>query len=291
MSNTFLSEDNNGEIIHLEDLGVHIIFCICSIVINFASFFVFYFRKSKNRSCIVKLMMLMCISESVCYYTIVMLLYEFPELVHNMKVRDFFSWLTFRPIEEDLYLSHYQTAKQFQNLEYDTSFPKLLTLMNVEYSLYTTFFTTSLVLNICYCIEVICMFANPISDWTKRFTLYLWSTFVLTIIAFVLDYNIFYDRELYTGEFRYNHITRSLWLDQYVNAGIMLLFIIVGFVSVVYVLKNVYNNSKFYSGQRIAFSIRHVLYIALYISLWMYPLIGMIQGSFKQLSVKVKFNQ
>jgi hypothetical protein len=229
----------------------------------------------------------MFLCECFIYYYYLTILFEYPNVTKFYKIREIFSYLTFNDYNSDLVLEKY-SKEQILNLENDDISPSILSLLRLNSSLYTGFMTFSLNLNIFYCIEVIFMIAHPISDWTKRYTIYMYLSFFTSIFSFL--FTIFFNFDYCMSDktnVTYQSIIQSLFYMQSMNLVLCLIFMIIGIISVVYIGRTMLTKSKFYSLQRKIFVFRHIMYIIIFIGMWVYPVIGIYCNEVGKKSVKI----
>lgn len=275
-NNTSVDTDYNSlQVLQVKDMSFQIICAICACVFNLITFLIFYFLKSK-RSILMNLMMYMSLSESICYYCIIMVLSDLPYIVQALKIRTIFSYMTFSHYgQTDTYFQYYflQNKTIFKNNPEDTFNPKLYSLSKINNSIYSAGLTTSLLLQIFACVEVFCIFKYPISDFSKRYNVYYYLTVFLTIFSYLFSYFFLVDNAMRGLEEQgYNQLIHIFWNSQSFNAVCLILFILVGTLSLIYTISILRNKSKFYSKEKVLFCIRHFIYLLTYLGLWIYPI-------------------
>lgn len=278
----------------IEDMHFQIAFSTCALIFNFLSFITFYFNSKTRKSILAKLMMIMCLCESICYYCIFIVINDLPSMIDKMNIRPIFSFLTFN--------NYNQTQNVYQNYtrcnnsiiigdeNYDVLTPSINWLMKINNSIYSMFLTFSLILHISYAFEVICIFRYPISDFSKRANLYVFIASSLAIFSFVSNYFYLFEFTIKStntvAEIGYNKMLYLFWESQDFNFILLICFLITGFLSMLFMINILCTKSKFYSGERIFFCFRHISYILIYITFWTYPAITIRTGDINSIPVR-----
>jgi len=140
--------DPNDDIFN--QIGVQKVLSIISFIFTLFGFFLIY--TMKKNSMIEYLMMIMCLSESIIFYSIFIIFNSIIGIIKLFHVRQIFTYISLQllPKEEDDY------------------YPSIFTLYKINNSVYSSFLSLSLIANIFYNLEVITMIRNPLADSSGR---------------------------------------------------------------------------------------------------------------------------
>lgn len=271
MSSQNLEVDDHDHFVMQSTLSVLAIFT------NFIAFVLFYFNK--NKSVIANLMMIMSFCECVNYYIISLFLIYFSEVIQFLQIRQVYNYLTFN-FNETHDHSIYTIPEDGFNLT--SSF-----LIKLNYSTYTSFWTMSIMMNICYCMEIICMIRNPISESASRYKGYKIISVFVSIITFLITYS----NSIINNDDKFNYVKsiELLWKTQDFNSILLLVFLFLGVLSLVYATNVICGQTQFYTKDRLFFLGRQYVYIIQYTGLWVLPAIWIlrdyIQGNVESMTI------
>jgi hypothetical protein len=263
-------------LLQISDMNFQLIFAVCTMTFNTLAFLFFYFGKSKDTSIISKLTIMMFLTESISYYCNIVQLSDVPRVSDMLKIRTIFSIFTFKKFEgEDNYYQYYinNNLTIFDEIPNDPFSPSMFSLFKINTSIYCAAFTASLLLQLFITIELINIFKNPISDFSKRTNFYYITTFILSIFSFFLAFGYLIDAEFKI--FKMIGYTESIlvfYASQKFNVIIMITYMLVSMFSIYYMISVIRSKSSFRSREKVIFCIIHIIYMVIFFGFLVYPL-------------------
>jgi hypothetical protein len=277
-------------LLKISDMNFQLIFALCTMTFNSLAFIYFYFIKSHDTSIISKLTIMMFLTESISYYCNIVQLSDVPRVSDILKIRTIFSIFTFKNFEgEDNYYDNYlrNNLTIFDEISKDPFSPSLFTLFKINTSIYCGAFTASLMLQLFITIELINIFKNPISDFSKRTNFYYTTTFLVSVFSVLLAF--FYLIESRFKIFKMIGYTESIlvfYSSQKFNVLIMLTYIAVSLFSIYYMVSVMRSKSSFRSREKIIFCIIHIIYMIVFFGFLVYPLYCFLSGEIVNVPVR-----
>jgi hypothetical protein len=262
---------NNGspDDFHFQDWELQIIFCMISLVFSFCSFYLFLYNRKSN-SLLANILMLVCLGDAVSFYSLLIVICGIPNIIKDSKVNELLHWVTFQKMNPELHDKYNMTFIKINN------------------AIFTSFLSLKIMFNIFYCWEIVCIFKYPISDTSKRKKFYFFFGFFIFKLSGLLTHLIFFDQVWNDMQSEVNFdkkVLLTIIKSQYFNMIILFFLLLFCIFSMYYVLKSLCSKSKFYSKARIFFSARHITYISIMISLWVYISIVLIVKDLPHLKV------
>jgi hypothetical protein len=272
-----------------ENMRAGIILSYISVGVNFISFFIFYFSKSKNNSILANLFMLMSVCECIGNYITAAVYQDFAVTVNGYYIRKIFTFLTFKGFNnvDEVYDSYLESGKlPIWDLQ-DTMNPSYLTLLRVNNSIYSSVLTFALLLNLFYRLEVVYILKYPISNWGKRHTVYLVISYFVSLVSFIITFITEFDDSSEFGFTTYKSIYLQIIESQYINGIILIMVILASIISIIYVSSLIFSKSRFYSKERLIFGIKHLTYMITYCVLYIYSDIALAIDFDKNMKVYI----
>ncbi len=280
---TNMTESNNTtdtseikHLFHISDMNFQIIFAICTMSFNTLAFLIFYFGNSKNNSIISKLTIFMFLSESISYYCNIIQLYDFARVVDILKIRTIFSIFTFTPTKGDDNYYHNYTKYNWTLIDQDgmdTFSPSIFTLFKINTSIFSASLTASIFLQMFISIELVNIFKNPISDFSKRIGVYFKSTIIFSIFSFLISFFHLIEKEFHSFfSSGYTETILVFYAAQKFNLVIIIVYMLTSLFSIYYMISIMTAKSSFRSKEKIIFCISHITYMIIYYGFLIYPL-------------------
>ncbi len=135
--------------------------------------------------------------------------------------------------------------------------------------LFQTFQTYAISMNMCICIEMILTLRDPVAKVERRVFLYLFITYLLIIaeIVVLMCVNLtVVDNDDFIGYILFS--TKTLGIDyifRMIKVIIFILFVLVGWVSIFYIILRFRKNTNIAESMRNKFVFKHVCSVLLYI--------------------------
>ena len=239
-----------------------LVITIINICLHILGFLLFQYdhHKNKSKTSLSEFMRYICFCQSVLSFSFVPTICNFTEFYEKIEIEKIISYFFF--------------GIKIINSE---------ALFKINSGLNSAFLSVMFLLELFYCIETIILLKNPISDFSMRPYLYFLICLVVSIISFITTTLILkYDYDPSLVQSGYYYEMDFFFLSLEFNGVIYLFFATTGVISIIYIINFLRSKSQFYSEEKKFFGFRHIIYVIINISAWVFPIIEVLIHGIKR---------
>lgn len=239
-----------------------LVITIINIFLHILGFLLFQYdhHKNKSKTSLSEFMRYICFCQSVLCFSFIPTICNFTKFYEKIDLEKIISYFFF--------------GIKIINFE---------ALFKINGGLNSAFLSVMFLLELFYCVETIFLLKNPISDFSMRPYLYFFICMVVSIVSFItITLILKYDYDPSSVQSANHQEMDFFFLSLEFNGIIYLLFAITGVISIIYIINFLRSKSQFYSKEKKFFGFRHIIYVTINISAWVYPIIEVLVHGIKR---------